>query len=160
MADDGSGTFTLPSAPFVAGTTAVSADVNSNFSDIATGLTARVTRNGTGSMSGNLAMGNNKITGLAAGTASTDAARVGQVPVLPNTSGSSTAGHWQLIAPGSGVAATLPSGGTWGYFIFLIDADGAITAVGGFAASVAAGGSTIGSAVANNSWIGFAWRIA
>lgn len=79
MADDGSGNFTLPSAPFVAGTTAVAADVNANFSDIATALTARVTRNGSGSMSGNLAMGTNKVTGLGAGTARTDAAQVAQL---------------------------------------------------------------------------------
>lgn len=74
MADDGGGNFSLPSAAFVAGTTATAATVNANFTDIATALTGRVTRNGTGSMSGNLAMGNNKITGLASGSADTDAA--------------------------------------------------------------------------------------
>jgi hypothetical protein len=79
MADDGSGNFSLPEAAFVAGTVALAGKVNNNFSDIATALTARVTRNGTGSMSGNLAMGANRVTGLAAGTARTDAAQVAQV---------------------------------------------------------------------------------
>jgi hypothetical protein len=79
MADDGSGNFSLPEAAFVAGTVALAGKVNNNLSDIATALTARVTRNGTGSMSGNLAMGANRVTGLAAGTARTDAAQVAQV---------------------------------------------------------------------------------
>lgn len=79
MADDGSGNFSLPSAPFVASTTATAATVNANFSDIATALTARVTRNGSGSMSGNLAMGTNRVTGLGNGTARTDAASVAQL---------------------------------------------------------------------------------
>lgn len=78
MADDGSGNFSLPSAAFVAGTTATASTVNANFSDIATALTARVTRNGSGSMSGNLAMGTNRVTGMGNGTARTDAASVAQ----------------------------------------------------------------------------------
>ena len=49
-----------------------------------------------GTMSGAIAMGSNKITGLANGTASTDAATVGQIPTAgtsnPNMDGTSSAG--------------------------------------------------------------------
>jgi hypothetical protein len=81
-------------------------------------------------------------------------------PATPNTTGSGTDGYWYLVAPGSGVAAALPSGGTWAYFIFLINGSGAFAGGSGYAASVAAGGSTIGSATPSNAWIGVAWRIA
>lgn len=110
MADDGSGNFTLPSAPFVAGTTAVAADVNANFSDIATALTARVTRNGSGSMSGNLAMGTNKVTGLGAGTARTDAAQVAQIqdggPIWGGTAGGTADALTLTLSPAITAYAT------------------------------------------------------
>ena len=79
MADDGSGNFTLPSAPFAPNTTAQAGPVNDNFDDIATALTGRVTRNGSGSMSGALNMGTNRINALANGALRTDAATVAQV---------------------------------------------------------------------------------
>lgn len=56
MSTDGSGVYTLPEAAFAPNTLATSASVNNNFADIATGLTDRVTRNGTGSMSGPLTL--------------------------------------------------------------------------------------------------------
>jgi hypothetical protein len=76
---DGSGVYSLPEAAFAANTPAVASKVNSNFSDVATALTASVTRDGSGSMSGNLNMGSNRITAVAAGTAVTDASTVAQV---------------------------------------------------------------------------------
>jgi len=103
MADDGSGNFSLPSAAFVSGTTAVAATVNANFSEIATALTARVTRNGTGSMSAALAMGTNRITGLSSGTLRTDAASVAQVqdsaPVWGGTAGGTADALTITLAP-------------------------------------------------------------
>lgn len=103
MADDGSGNFSLPSAAFVAGTTATAATVNANFSDIATALTARVTRNGSGSMSGNLAMGTNRVTGMGSGTARTDAASVAQVqdsaPLWGGTAGGTADALTLTITP-------------------------------------------------------------
>lgn len=72
-------TYSLPEAAFSANTLAESSKVNSNFSDIATELTASVSRDGSGSMSGNLNMGSNRITALAAGTARLNAANVAQL---------------------------------------------------------------------------------
>lgn len=57
----------------------MAADHNSMLEDLATGLTAVVTRAGTGSMSGDLNMGSNKLTNLAAGTASGHSVRYEQV---------------------------------------------------------------------------------
>lgn len=99
MADDGNGVFSLPSAAFVNGTTASATTVNANFSDIAAALTARVTRDGSGAMSGALAMGSNRITGLSTGTARTDAATVAQVQ--------DSAPMWGGTAGGTADALTL-----------------------------------------------------
>lgn len=54
-------------------------DHNSELEDIATAITARLQRNGAGAMSGNLNMGSNKITSLAAATTAGDATRYEQV---------------------------------------------------------------------------------
>lgn len=52
MPRNGSGTYSLPQPPFVAGTVISSAAVNSDFSDIATALTASLPRDGQAGMSG------------------------------------------------------------------------------------------------------------
>lgn len=52
MPRNGSGTYTLPEPPFVAGTIISSAAVNDDFSDIATALTASLPRNGEAGMLG------------------------------------------------------------------------------------------------------------
>lgn len=54
MPRNGSGVYSLPQAPFVAGTTISSAAVNSNFSDIATALTGSLPTNGSAGMVGQL----------------------------------------------------------------------------------------------------------
>jgi len=54
MPRNGSGTYTLPQAPFVAGTTISSAAVNSDLSDIASALTGSLPRDGQAGMSGAL----------------------------------------------------------------------------------------------------------
>lgn len=81
-------------------------------------------------------------------------ANAGALPVA-----ASGAGQWLLIAPAADAAAVLASGGTWAYFLISVN-----NASGGFrgfyAASVAAGGTTIGAAITGASWIGFAWRVA
>lgn len=65
---------------FVAGTSAVASEVNTNFSDLVSFLNNSVIhKDGSKSMTGALAMGSNRITGLATGTATTDAAQLGQV---------------------------------------------------------------------------------
>src|SRR4051812_22303715 len=52
MPRNGSGTYSLPEPPFVAGTIISSAAVNDDLSDIATALTASLPRNGEAGMLG------------------------------------------------------------------------------------------------------------
>ena len=79
MSRNGSGTYTLPAGnPVVTGTTISSSWANTTLNDIATALTGSVAADGQTPMSGPLAMGSNKITGLATGTASGDAVNWGQ----------------------------------------------------------------------------------
>jgi len=54
MPRNGSGTYSLPQPPFVAGTVISSSAVNSDFSDIATALTGSLPRDGQAGMSGQL----------------------------------------------------------------------------------------------------------
>lgn len=61
---------------FVTSTVANPTQVNTNFTDLVTFLNAQtIHKDGAVAMTGNLAMGNNKVTGLAAPTAASDAAR-------------------------------------------------------------------------------------
>lgn len=80
MSRNGSGVYNLPAGnPVVTGTTISSTWANNTLSDIATALTNSIATDGQTAMTGNLPMGGNKITGLADGTLTTDAATVGQV---------------------------------------------------------------------------------
>lgn len=79
MAFDGSGTFNLPESPFVYDTVISETAVNSNFSDIATGLSTCLTKNGQTNPTANLPMNSKKFTGMAVGSAATDSATLGQV---------------------------------------------------------------------------------
>lgn len=54
MPRNGSGTYTLPEPPFVAGTVISSAAVNDDFSDVASALTASLPRDGQAGMTGQL----------------------------------------------------------------------------------------------------------
>lgn len=66
-----------------------------------------------------------------------------------------TSATWLVVQSTVGGAATLPAGGTWAYFIQLFDT-GLVTNA---AASVAAGGTTVGAATSGKNWVGFAWKI-
>jgi hypothetical protein len=80
MSRNGSGTYTLPAGnPVVTGTTISSTWANSTLTNIASALTDSLAADGQTTATGNLKMGNNRITGLADGLASTDAATVSQV---------------------------------------------------------------------------------
>jgi hypothetical protein len=80
MSRNGSGTYTLPAGnPVVTGTTIASTWANSTLTDLATAMTGSLASDGQTTATGNLKMGNNRITGLADGIASTDAATVSQV---------------------------------------------------------------------------------
>lgn len=74
MSRNGSGTYNLPAGnPVSSGTVITSTWANTTLSDIASALTGSVASDGQTTMIGNLPMGNNKITGLATPTLSTDA---------------------------------------------------------------------------------------
>ena len=79
MSRNGSGTYSLPAGnPVVPATTISTTWANSTLTDIATALTGSVAADGQTPMSGNLVMGNNKVTGLADGISATDAVTFGQ----------------------------------------------------------------------------------
>ena len=79
------------------------------------------------------------------------------VPAIPT--GSSGAGQFVAIEGAADAAVSLPSGGTWAYWVASVINASAIWSAFR-AAGVAAGGTQIGSAVTGNSWVGFAWRVA
>ena len=114
------GIYTLPPGYFaVDGTTIEVSQHNPPLEDIAQALTDSLPRDGSAPMTGNLAMGSNKITGLAAGTNPADAVRFDQLPTVTPTTATLTAG---TNAQGQGpittdqvtitVAAANPSGAT------------------------------------------------
>jgi hypothetical protein len=79
MSRNGSGTYTLPAGnPVVPATVISTTWANTTLSDIATALTGSVAADGQTPMSGNLVMGNNKVTGLANATNPTDAVTYSQ----------------------------------------------------------------------------------
>ena len=80
------GTFSLytPGNPVVTGTTIASTWANNTLSDIATGLTTCVLKDGTQTITANIPMSSFKFTGLAVGTAATDSATAGQIPLGNN----------------------------------------------------------------------------
>jgi hypothetical protein len=81
MSRNGSGTYSLPAGnPVVTGTTISSTWANNTLTDIATALTGSLAADGQTTATGNLKMGSNRVTGLADGIASTDAATVNQIP--------------------------------------------------------------------------------
>lgn len=78
MPFNGSGSFSPPAAnyPAVTGTTATAADRNAIDADFASGLSNTITKDGQTTPTANIPLGANKITGLAAGAAATDAANI------------------------------------------------------------------------------------
>ena len=75
-----SGTYTLPSGnPVTAGTTITTTWANNTLNDIASALTQSVSKDGQTTWTGDMVAGNNKITGLANGSAADDSATIGQV---------------------------------------------------------------------------------
>jgi hypothetical protein len=78
---NGSGSFAINSTgqPVVSGTVISSSTFNALTADLATGLSTCITKDGQTTVTANIPMNSYKITGLAAGTAATDAARVGQL---------------------------------------------------------------------------------
>jgi hypothetical protein len=80
--------------------------------------------------------------------------------VAPRPQTATGAGQFILIDVSvAGNGYTLPSGGTWAYFAFRVSNTGSVPG-NNFVGSVAAGGTTILSGLANHFIYGFAWRIA
>jgi hypothetical protein len=79
MARNGSGVYSLPESAFTYNTVIDQAAVNSNFSDIASALTASIAADGQTTVTASLPMNSNKLTGLAVGSAATDSAHLGQI---------------------------------------------------------------------------------
>lgn len=87
------GIYTLPPGYFATnGTTIEVSQHNPPLEDIAQALTDSLPRDGSAPMTGNLAMGSNKITGLAAATLASDAVRFDQLPSITPTTATLTAG--------------------------------------------------------------------
>lgn len=85
MPRNGTGTFSLVTNtwnPAVNGVNATSADYQQLVNDVAAAITQSLSADGQTPMTGNLAMGNNRITGLAPAVALTDAVTLGQAPSL------------------------------------------------------------------------------
>jgi microcystin-dependent protein len=82
MPRNGSGVYSLPAGyEAVTGQAATASQHNTPLEDIASEITASLPVAGSKAMTGNLAMGANKITGMADGSASTDAATMGNLAI-------------------------------------------------------------------------------
>lgn len=82
MSRNGSGTYSLPSNswnPSVNGVPATAADWQTLINDVASALTQSVSKDGQTPLTGNLAAGGNKLTGLSAGSAAGDSLRFEQL---------------------------------------------------------------------------------
>jgi microcystin-dependent protein len=102
MPRNSSGTYTLPESAFVAGTTIVSADMNSDLSDIATALTQSLSTTGVSSMTGPLK--------LADGSAAAPSLTLAS----DTTTGwyRSAAGTWTYVGTGTTIMSLSPTGAT------------------------------------------------
>jgi hypothetical protein len=127
MSFNGSGTFQINTAgqPVVAGTTITATAFNALTADLATGLSTCMTKDGQTVATGNIPMGNNRITGMGAGTAATDAANLTQVQTtaakLLTVSGTDT-----ITASGTPTVAAYTSGAMY-YFSPAATNTGAVT---------------------------------
>jgi hypothetical protein len=99
MSRDGNGNYSLPEAPFVYDTVIDETAVNSNFSDIASALTASIAKDGQTAPTANLPMATYKHTGVGNASARDQYAAMGQVQ--------DGAGIWCGTAGGTADALTL-----------------------------------------------------
>ena len=116
MSRNGTGTYSLPAGnPVVTGTTISSTWANNTLTDIATALTGSLAADGQTTATGNLKMGANRITGLADGIASTDAATKSQVDAVTTGLGTMSTQNANAVAitggtiNGTTIGATTPS---------------------------------------------------
>lgn len=110
MPRNGTGQYSAPAStwnPGVNGVTATTADYNAQLTDIAAALTQSVSSDGQTPMTGNLPMGNNKVTGLANGSAVTDAAAFGQIGRYAGNCRLTKSGANLLLIPFNGNQLTI-----------------------------------------------------
>lgn len=102
MPRNGAGTYSLPAGnPVVTGTVISSTVQNDTMSDVATALTNSIAKDGQTTPTANLPMGGYKLTGLGAGTTTTDSTRVDAVQDADYTYLSSVAGTNTVTASAS-----------------------------------------------------------
>jgi len=83
MSRNGSGTYSLPAGnPVVTNTTISSTWANNTLTDLATAMTGSIAADGQTTITGNLQMNNNKLTGLAVGTTSGDSVEYSQLAAI------------------------------------------------------------------------------
>jgi len=128
MSFNGSGTFLINTAgqPVVSGTVISSTAFNALTADLATGLSTCLTKDGQTTPTANIPMGNNKVTGLGAGTDATDASTLAQVQstvvkLIGSVSGTNTITG--SLTPALGAYAA----GQMFYFVAAGDNTGAVT---------------------------------
>ena len=103
MSYNGSGTFNINSAgqPVVSGTVITSTAFNALTSDLATGLSTALTKDGQTTPTANITLGGYKITNLAAGTAAADALRFDQLTAAATQANQETAtSTTTFVSPG------------------------------------------------------------
>jgi hypothetical protein len=111
MSRNGSGVYSLPAGnPVVTNTTISSTWANNTLSDIASALTDSLAADGQTTATGNLQMGNNKITGLATPTVSTDAVTKAYADALVD--GTASGSFTNLTVTGTSTLNTLTATGT------------------------------------------------
>lgn len=118
MSYNGSGTFVINSSgqPVVTGTVISSTVFNAFTADIATGLSTAICKDGQTTLTGNIPFNSNRITGLGAGTARTDAIQYAQVQDGAITYLTSVSGTNTVTATG---AASLSAYATGQEFTFI-----------------------------------------
>ena len=150
MSRNGSGVYSLPAGnPVVTGTTISSTWANSTLTDLATAVTGSIASDGQTPITGALQMGNNKITGLANGTAPTDAVALSQLndPIITGNvdiAGTLTvAGNVTLnstgdikLPVGTSVQRPIPAQGMVRFNSTLNQYEGAINQVGATISSI------------------------
>ena len=137
MSYNGSGTFLVNSAgqPVVTGTTISSTAFNALTSDLATGLSTALTKDGQTTPTANIPLGGFKLTGLAAATARTDAASLANIQDGTGVYAATVAGTADAITIAPSPAITAYAAGQTFRFIASGANTGAVTiAVSGLAA--------------------------
>jgi len=112
MSRNGSGTYTLPAGnPVVTNTTISSTWANNTLADMSTALTGSIAADGQTTITGNLQMNSNKLTGLSVGTVNGDSVEYSQlvgILVNPTLSGDVTMSGTSFVLIPKGTTAQRP----------------------------------------------------